>query len=368
MKENNGGRSTGQKIGYGDLAFYRFIIDSIPVGVLTVDSELRISSFNHWAEKLTGYRAEEAMGRFCGDVLQGGKCSIQCPLKTIFSLKNPISRLDSTIQNRDGEVIPVRMNTAALLDDQGELLGGVEAFQDISYRKALEREKDNFVSMVAHDMRSSLSIIGGFVLRLLRSDRKTDEDKEEKYLEIVKNEAAKLEMLIDEFLEFSRIQTGRLKLNLSVTSLDKVLMELYEAYQPRAADLGISLDLRSDSGLPLIEADTRQLRRVFANLMDNAIKFSETGGTITISSHRSKEGVVVKVRDDGMGIPPDELPSIFDAFHRGKVGEKIKGFGLGLASVKAIVEAHGGRVRVESEQGKESIFEVLLPKNSVNEG
>jgi len=108
------------------------------------------------------------------------------------------------------------MNTAGLFENDGHLIGGVESLQDISCLKALEREKDNLISMFAHDMKSSLTIIGGFVLRLLKKLRDIDEAKQEKYLEIIKNESGKLESLIDAFLEFSRLQTGKLKLNLTI--------------------------------------------------------------------------------------------------------------------------------------------------------
>jgi signal transduction histidine kinase len=130
--------------------------------------------------------------------------------------------------------------------------------------------------------------------------------------------------------------------------------------------MGMKLHLQSESDLPLIEADSGQLRKAFANLLDNAVKFSKKGGIITISAHRIGKEIAVEVRDEGVGIPPEELPNIFDAFHRGKVGEKVQGFGLGLASVKVIVEAHKGRVLVESEKGEGSIFKVILPAYDVD--
>jgi len=346
-----------------DLAFYRFIIDSVPIGVVTVDSDLRITCLNPWAETLTGYSAREGLGRFCGDVLHGEKCGPQCPLRAILSRQNPILSLETSIQDRRGQTILVRMNTAALLDHDGNLIGGVEAFQDISYLKTLEREKEGFISMIAHDMKSSLSVIGGFVLRLLQKRDHLDTDMGEKYLEVIRNETGRLEAFVEDFLDFSRLQAGRLTLNLSATSVDKLLLELYQAYEPKAADLGLRLCLESNDDLPLIEGDSRQLRRVFANLLDNAVKFSAVGGTITLCSQLGEEGLVITVRNDGPGIPPEELPFIFDAFHRGKIGKKIKGFGLGLASVKAIVEAHGGRVLVESQPGQGSVFRVILPES-----
>ncbi|MBW1781841.1 MAG: PAS domain-containing sensor histidine kinase [Deltaproteobacteria bacterium] len=348
---------------FQDVAFYSFIIESLPIGILTVSPQMKVTSFNRWAERITGYSENEALGRYCGDVLQGGMCKLNCPLKTAIDRQHPVVRVDTTVKNKHGEEIPVRMNTAALLDDSGNLIGGVEAFQDISRLKTLEREKDNLISMFAHDMKSSLTVIGGFVLRLLKKSGELDGEKEKKYLDIIKSESGKLELLVNDFLEFSRLQTGRLKLNISATSLDKELMELFDSYQLKALQAGLKLELKNGEELPLIMGDTRQLRRVFTNLLDNAIKFSKGSGTITLSTHDTAEEVVFTVKDEGIGIERDELPYIFDSFHRGKGADKREGFGLGLASVKAIVEGHGGRVFVESEPGKGSMFSVVLPKN-----
>jgi PAS domain S-box-containing protein len=346
------------------LAFYKFVVDSVPSGVITVDRDLRITGFNPWAEGLTGFSAEEAVGTFCGEILQGGMCDIQCPLRTALTSQEPMSLVESTVRTKGGETIPVRMNVAALFDEKGELIGGVESFQDISALKALERERNNLISTFAHDMKSSLTIIGGFVLRLLHKADTIDHQKEQRYLEIIRDESGKLEMLISDFLDFARLQTGGLKLNLSATSLDKELMELYEAFQPKVSSTGLTLELVNENALPPINGDARQLRRVFTNLLDNAIKFSQKGGNIIVSTMTDQNEIRISVEDHGVGISPDELPRIFDAFHRGRVGTKIEGFGLGLASVKAIVEAHGGKVLVESEPGKGSVFSVVLPRSS----
>jgi PAS domain S-box-containing protein len=347
-----------------DLAFYKFVVDSVPSGVITVDRNLRITGFNPWAERLTGYRAQEAIGSFCGEILQGGMCDTQCPLRTALTSQEPMSLVESTVRSKGGETIPVRMNVAALFDEGGNLIGGVESFQDISALKTLERERNNLISTFAHDMKSSLTIIGGFVLRLLHKTESVDAQKEKRYLEIIRKESGKLDKLISDFLEFARLQTGRLKLNFSSISLDKELMELCEAYQPKVADQGLTLELENETTLPPIMADGTQLRRVFTNLIDNAVKFSQKGGSIILAAMGDEKEIRVSVRDQGAGISAEELPRIFDAFHRGKVGAKVEGFGLGLAAVRAIVEAHGGRVLVESETGKGSTFTVILPISS----
>jgi PAS domain S-box-containing protein len=347
---------------FDDITFCRFIIDSVPSAVLTVDANLKITGFNPWAEKVTGYTTKEVMGSYCGDVLQGGMCLAHCPLRTVLKGHEPLSLVESTIRKKWGETIPVRMNTAGLFDDDGHLIGGVESFQDISVLKAFEREKDNLISMFAHDMKSSLTIIGGFVLRLLNKGAHIDQEKQSQYLEIMKKESAKLEFLVNDFLEFSRLQTGRLKLDFAYTSVDRELMELVEAYQAKASKSGIILELRNQPALPIIEADANRLRRVFTNLLDNALKFSKQGGKITITTQEADEDITVKVKDQGTGIDSRDLPYIFDSFFRGMGARKNEGFGLGLAVVKAIVEGHDGRIFVESEMGKGSVFTVILPK------
>jgi two-component system phosphate regulon sensor histidine kinase PhoR len=276
--------------------------------------------------------------------------------------------METTIKNRIGEILPVRMHTAALMEKEGNLIGAVEAFQDISALKAMEREKDNIISMFAHDMKSSLTIIGGFALRLLKKERNMDAGKKNKYLEIIQNETGKLEFMINDFLEFARLQTGKLKMNFQTTSLDKELMELYEAYQSRAMQSGIRFEFLGENILPVITADPERLRRVFTNLLDNAFKFTEKGGIIILLAEETGGEIKIAIEDSGRGIDPDELPFIFDIFHRGKDSDEIVGAGIGLATVKAIVEGHGGRVSVQSNPGKGSIFTVILPKFQQTEG
>lgn len=348
-----------------DIHFCRFVMKSVPVAIVTVDSELRITSFNPWAEEITGYTEKDVMGCFCGEILQGGRCQSDCPLKTVLESAEHVVRIETTIRNKWMEALPVRMNTAGLFDDEGNLIGGLEAFQDISYLKILERGKENMISMLAHDMKSPLIGIEAFALRLLK--RANDDDKTKSYLNVILRESRKLAFLIDEFLEFSRLKSGKLQLNFSATSLDKELHELYEAFEPRASRQGIRLHLRSDEPLPILEADASRLQRALCNLLDNAIKYSKEGDTILLVTNEKDDEVTVTVIDEGSGIHPDDLPYVFDPFHRGKEGQEKGGFGVGLSTVKAIVEGHGGRVLVKSEVKVGSEFTVVLPKRRKTE-
>lgn len=345
-----------------DLAFYKFIIDSVPIAVVSMDSALKITEFNHWAEGITGYSSVDAVGRHCGEILRGGMCEGDCPLKAILNQVKSAISTRTIIHNREGKVVPVQFNVAALFDAEGKLIGGVEAFMDISALVAMERERANFNSMLAHDMRSSLTGIHGLGLRLLRKLGELDRTNERRYLESITREAANLESLIDDFLEFSRIETGRLQLNIRATSLDKEIEELFETYRIKADLNGVKLKLQAETILPVIEADTNRLRRVFTNLLDNAIKFSKQEGTVTITAQERDQEVMVTVADEGIGIDPEDFPHIFDVFHRGRTASNTKGHGLGLATVKAIVDAHGGRIVVSSKPNAGAAFTVFLPK------
>ncbi|MBW1903262.1 MAG: ATP-binding protein [Deltaproteobacteria bacterium] len=150
-------------------------------------------------------------------------------------------------------------------------------------------------------------------------------------------------------------------------------MELYDAYQTKAARSHINLEFQTGEALSVIEGDAKRLRRVFTNILDNAFKFSKENTKITLISEENKQASIVKIKDQGCGIDPRDLPYIFDAFHRGRDAKRYEGSGVGLAAAKTIVEAHGGRINVESELGKGSVFTVVLPKtrkpeNNLEEG
>jgi PAS domain S-box-containing protein len=341
---------------------HQALVRSLPVGVITLDAEHRVTELNTQGEAITGYTQAEALGKHCWDVMQDGKCELQCPLKSSARRGGPVGPIETTLFNRKIGRIPVRISAAQVTDAQGRVVGAVEVFQDISEIKALERERSNIVSMFAHDMKSPLVSIQGFALRLLSEAVRESPDKRDKYLEIIRKEAGKLEALINDFLDFARLETGSLHLNFSATDLDKEFLELTEVFQPRFLAAGIDLRLVAGEKLPVIHADASRLRRVFTNLLENALKYSGPGTEVSLEPREQGEEIRVTVRDQGIGIAPEELPKVFDVFYRSRSQEKREGHGLGLAGVEAIVKGHGGRVSVTSQVGKGSTFTVVLPK------
>lgn len=347
---------------------HRTLVQSLPSGVITVDSHFRVTEINAQGQKIIGQNQAEVLGRFCGDVLRAGACDSACPIKSALRSKRPEGPIETTIVNKEKGRVHISLRAAGLYNAQGELVGGVEVFHDISALKSMERERANLVSMFAHDLKSPLVGIQGFALRMLKQEENRVQEKNQQYLEVIRKEAARLESIINDFLDFARLETGGLKLNFSATDLDKELLELVETLGPRFEQAGIALKLVYQEKLPVIQADVLHLRRALGNLLENSLKYSPSGTMVAIDAEETGKEVLLKVADQGMGIPAEELPYIFDMFYRAKGQESGQGHGLGLAGMEAIVKGHGGRVMVASEVGKGSVFTVSLPKEPLSNG
>jgi len=339
----------------------RLILDSIPVAVLTMDRDFKITCFNRQAEKLTGYPADEAIGRPCQEILQSSRCEDGCPLKMIKCSMESTMGLEAEIVNRSGEYIPGRIGAVAIENHDNDFISYLEIIEDVSRQKKMEREKNNFISMIAHDMKSPLLGISGLINRLKKEKTCETNEKLQEYLRIIGQAEERLESMVREFLEYSRLESGQMRLELGKTDVKRVLQQATEMYQLRAEEQSLSLTCDCKP-LAAIEADESRLHRVFCNLIDNAIKYSPREGEISISAQETDHEIVIHFKDQGWGIEPEAIPYIFDAFYRAEQKTKSAGHGLGLAAADSIIHQHGGRITVESKPGKGSVFTVRLPK------
>lgn len=215
-------------------------------------------------------------------------------------------------------------------------------------RAEVDRVKDEFVSSVSHELRTPLGYIKGYTTTLLRRDTKWDERQVRRFLRIIDESSDQLEGLVDHLLDMSRISEGRLSVHPEPVALGPIVRDIARRANGRPGEHKIVLSVPGD--LPLVMADRGRLTQVIGNLIDNAIKYSPAGGTITIGAAVSGPEVVVTVRDEGIGIPADQLERVFERFHRvnnPQVGQ-IRGTGLGLPICRAIMEAHGGRIWAET--------------------
>ncbi len=339
--------------------FRNLILDSIPVAMVTMDADFTITSFNNLAEHLTGFSATEAIGKPCCEILHSSKCDSECPLQTVQEYGQSTTGLEAEFINRFHEHIPVRIGTAAVENDDGCFIGYLEVIEDISREKSLEREKNNFQFMVAHDMKSPLIAIQGLIRRIREHHEEMSAEKREQYFRIISEAGEQLEAQVMEFLEYSRQATHKVKINLEHGDLPEIIDTIILRHQAQAAEKKLTIRSEHDS-IPSVKIDSKQLQRVFENLLDNSIKFAHRPGEILISTRETDKEVIIQVKDSGPGISVDDLPYLFDAFHQSQ--SSSTGHGLGLAAVKAIVQEHGGRVAVKSDPDKGSVFTVRLPK------
>jgi signal transduction histidine kinase len=238
----------------------------------------------------------------------------------------------------------------------------VVAIHDISHLKALDRMKSRFVSNVSHELRTPIATIKLFAHLMQKQPERWRE-----YLEPLAQEADHQAGLVEDILEISRVDAGRLEVQPQLTNLGELVEAVVVNHQTRAQEAGLTLVHRSIESGPMSLVDTNRMMQVLDNLIGNAIRYSPEGGTVTVSTGRTeasgREWATITVTDTGIGIPESELPHVFDRFFRGEKPQtmQISGTGLGLAIVKEITELHGGRVTVNSQVDEGSTFTVWLP-------
>jgi signal transduction histidine kinase len=174
--------------------------------------------------------------------------------------------------------------------------------------------------------------------------------------------------LVANYLDLSRIETGQLILRKELLQLNDLLLQVGRQYEAEARQRRLALDIRLQTNLPPVTADAVALERVFANLLHNALKFTPTGGQVTIHSTQNDKGVVVAVADTGPGLAPEEIPLLFEKYQKAEHSKHQAGTGLGLFIVKSIVEAHEGRISVDSTPGTGTCFSVFLPIETAEKG
>ncbi len=340
------------------------VIRELPMALFIVDDRLRIIEFNATAEEITGWPRKEALGRPCADVLASSLCGDRCPLRESAENGRTCRERDAVIHTRPGQKKAIILSSVALVDKAGRLEYGIELFRDATAIKKLEAQKKNLISLFTHDLKVPVAIAGGFLERLLSGKAGPLNEKQTRYLESIRREIRRLEGYIRSFLEIARIESGRLELQVEPQDLGRLLREIVEGFRVQAGKKRIRLSLDLPPSLSPVAIDPLQMNRVISNLIDNAIKYSAEGTTVQVIVREEAAGPVVEIRDQGPGIAPEEQEHIFDSFYR--IPENgaghVAGTGLGLAAVKAIVEAHGGRVRLRSEPGQGSSFMVMLPR------
>jgi signal transduction histidine kinase len=234
--------------------------------------------------------------------------------------------------------------------------------RDITRFREADEIKSTFISVISHELKTPVALIKGYADTLLREDARWDPETTRESLTVVIEEADRLNQLIDDLLDASRLQAGGLQLEMEPVALDQLAQRVANRFgtQTQAHEI----DVRFPDDFPVVTGDPGRLEQVLNNLVSNAIKYSAEGGRIELSGRASPNEIVVTVSDEGAGIPPEEQPRVFERFFRGtrERSQHTPGAGLGLYLAKAVVEAHDGRMWVESTPGEGSAFSFTIPR------
>ena len=326
----------------------QFIIQKAPAGVITMDGQGRITTCNPAAEEITGYSPKQIVGHLIEDVLRCKRGEDEDNPIRLAIRGQDIENQETVLLNSFGQEVPVMLRAFALKDDLGVQLGGVIIFQDLTSVKHLEKERRHLVNMFAHDLKTPVVGMAGLIRRLRQGKLGPLSEAQMAYLETVNTGMNKLEDLINKFLEFARLDLRFLTPLPSAIQVEQECQEVIVSLLPLAEAKRVEIKTEYPPEILVLQADPLLFRRVLENLLGNAIKYAPPQTSVLLQAQRNDGEVRFAVTDQGPGIPPQDLPHIFEIFYRGKGAGKEQGFGLGLATVKRIIDAHGGRIWVDT--------------------
>ncbi|MBU0492838.1 MAG: GAF domain-containing protein [Chloroflexi bacterium] len=342
------------------------ILESIADGVMVSDAQDRIMLANRAAEHVLGTRLDvltgQAIRRVMGGLLGEDDAAFYDLRQGLVADRQSLAR----IFEWEGRVISAHI--APMFTGERDLIGAefmglVTVFRDITKEYEVDRMKTDFVSTVSHELRTPLTSIKGYVDLILDGDAGEINSDVREFLTTVQRNSDRLTELINDLLDISRIETGRIQLDLEPVRMTTVLEDVLSSQRVQLEEKDLVLHVHAPTDLPLVYADTQRLFRILVNLVSNAYKYTPAGGSVTITVHTTEHMVEVDVQDTGIGISEQDLPRLFSRFFRADdpLVRAISGTGLGLAISRSLVNLHGGEMWVASELGHGSTFSFTIP-------
>ncbi len=350
------------------------IVDSSNDAVVGKNLDGVIQSWNAAAQRLFGYTAEQAVGRHISFIIPADRADEEDRILARLRAGERIDHYDTVRVRSDGQPVHVSLTISPIKDDAGRVVGASKIARDISDRKRAEeqvyglltrlkeadRRKDEFLATLAHELRNPLAPLCAMMQVLKQGNADTLRQARD----TMERQLGQMVRLVDDLLDVSRIGSGKLALHKERTELAPVLRQAVEVCRPLAEGASQHLVVDLPPRAIYLHADPARLAQVFSNLLNNACKYTDAGGSIRLSAERQGGEVVVAVKDSGIGIPADKLAGVFEMFAQvHSASERSRGgLGIGLTVVKRLVELHGGSVSVTSEgPGRGSEFRVRLP-------
>ena len=348
-------------------------MESIVDGVLALDFDTKVIMINSAALKMLGLKSEHVLEKKLDDVIsmnEGNERFKAADLLPKTALKEDtilVQKNDLSISTLLGREIFVNLTSSAIKEGNEVGLGAIITLNDVSKEKELEEMKIDFVSMAAHELRTPLTAIRGY-LSVLQEETQESMTKEQKsFLDKAFISSSQLASLVENLLSVSKIEKGAMRLEQEETDWKEVLEENFNNFIPLAKEKNIKFTLNNLDDLPKVFVDKFRVGEVISNLIANAINYTKTGGSVTVSAEANEKEVTTHVKDTGQGIPERAIPKLFTKFFRvsGVLEQGSKGTGLGLYISKAIVDMHKGRIWVESKIGIGSTFSFTVPLASI---
>lgn len=346
------------------------ILEDVADGVLVTDENMQITLFNSSAEKILGLERSRVIGKslehFTGLFGKAARTWMETIRKWS---QEPDSYQQGDvyaeqIRLEDGHVVSVHLAPVSLRET---FLGTVSIFRDITHQVEVDRLKSEFVSTVSHELRTPMTSIKGYVDILLMGAAGPLNEQQKRFLDIVKNNAERLAILVNDLLDISRIESGRLKLSLQPIDLSQLARQAIADLVQRSQEENRPMQIESQipRKLPRIWGDPDQVRRILDNLLENAYLYTPENGYILLRIHQKDDHLQVDIKDNGIGIPPEMQPRVFERFFRGENPSVLatSGTGLGLSIVQNLVEMQDGKIWLESSgvEGEGSTFSFTLP-------
>jgi PAS domain S-box-containing protein len=343
----------------------RQVLDAAHEAYVAMDAGGVIMAWNREAEKLFGWPEREAVGRTVEQTLVPERLRADHRRGLEHYLRTgegPVldKRLELPALRRDGEELQVELTISALEEDGRR---SFHAFlHDISERHAAEELKSQFFALVSHELRTPLTSIIGYAEMVDEIEGSDMSPEGRRYMEIIGRSAQKLDRLVQDLLLVAQVEAGTFAVEPKPIELAPVVRECVDGSRPAAEEAGIHLSHDAEE-VPTLMADSSRLGQVIDNLVSNAIKFTDRGGTVAVRVRADGARCAIEVSDNGVGIGPEEQEHLFDRFYRAGEARKghYSGAGLGLAISKGIVDAHDGEIQVMSDPGQGTTFRVLLP-------
>ncbi|NPA30607.1 MAG: GAF domain-containing protein [Chloroflexi bacterium] len=344
------------------------LLDAVADGLLILTPDLTLARLNQTFAQMYGANPEDLKGLPHHQVVRWARLERGTPLEQARAEGWPAAPHDvldvqGDLERPGQRPLPVHIRYSPLFADDGDtLLNIIASVRDMTAFREAEKLKSTFISTISHELKTPIALIKGYVSTLRRPDVRWDSDTVQESLAIIEEEADRLARLVQDLLEASRLQSGGVTLHRSPVDLPALVRRVVQRFTAQAQGHTFRLNFPED--FPRVLADEGRLEQVLSNLVANALKYAPPETEICIRGEVRPHEVVVCVRDQGPGIPPEDQPYVFDPFYRSRAtASKVPGTGLGLFLSRAIVEAHGGRMWVNPHYREGAEVCLALPRD-----